>query len=43
MVDLFLSNLPHDEVGYTPTVRRLIGVLPKRASTVEYRRYLDEK
>ena len=43
MVDQFLSNLPHSEVEYTPTVRRLIGVLPKRASTAEYRRYLDQK
>lgn len=43
MVDQFLSNLAHNEVEYTPTVQRLIGVLPKRASTVEYRRCLDEK
>ncbi|HEV2008273.1 MAG TPA: DUF6364 family protein [Burkholderiales bacterium] len=43
MVDQFLSSLPHNEVQNTPTVQRLIGVLPKRASTAEYGRYLDEK
>lgn len=43
MVDQFLSSLPRNDVEYTPTVRRLIGLLPKRASTAEYRRYLDEK
>ena len=43
MVDQFLSDLSHHEVEHTPTVQRLIGVLPRRAGMAEYRRYLGEK
>ena len=44
MVSRFLSMLPEDdEKALTPKVRRLSGVLPRRASATEYRAHLRRK
>lgn len=43
MVSRFLAALPDEEEEYTPTVRRLLSVLPPEAEAAEYRRGLEEK
>jgi hypothetical protein len=46
MVSRFLAALPEDGDGteeYTPTVRRLIGVLPADVDPEDYHRHLEEK
>jgi hypothetical protein len=45
MVSRFLDALPDEgqEEEYTPTVRRLLGILPPEADLAEYHRHLEEK
>ncbi len=47
LVTDFLTSLPRmgDEqhAVYTPTVRRLLGLLPSETALDDYRRHLDEK
>jgi hypothetical protein len=44
MVSRFLAALPEGgEEEYTPTVRRLLGILPPEADLAEYHRHLEEK
>lgn len=45
LVSRFLSALPPSphEAEYTPTVRRLLGILPPDADIADYHRYLEEK
>lgn len=47
LVTDFLASLPRtgDEqhAVYTPTVRRLLGLLPSETELDDYRRHLDEK
>lgn len=45
LVSRFLSALPPapEKAEYTPTVRRLLGILPPDTDIADYRRYLEEK
>ncbi len=45
LVSNYLSNLdaPDEETEYSPTVRRLLGILPTEASLEEYHEHLEEK
>jgi hypothetical protein len=45
IVSRFLAALPDEgqEEEYTPTVRRLLGILPPEADLAEYHRHLEEK
>ncbi len=44
MVSRFLAALPEEgQEEYTPTVRRLLGILPPEADLAEYHRHLEEK
>ncbi|MDQ3604742.1 MAG: DUF6364 family protein [Gemmatimonadota bacterium] len=44
MVSRFLAALPEDgKEEYTPTVRRLLGILPPEADVTDYHRHLEEK
>lgn len=47
LVAQMFAGLPDDgeggDVGLTPAVRRLVGVLPKTASIEEHRRHLRQK
>jgi hypothetical protein len=43
MVSRFLAALPDGEEQYTPTVRRLLGILPPETDIAEYHRHLEEK
>jgi hypothetical protein len=43
MVSRFLAALPDGEEEYTPTVRRLLGILPPETDIAEYHRHLEEK
>ena len=45
LVSNYLARLAEDEPRepYSPTVRRLIGILPPDASVAAYRDYIEEK
>lgn len=43
LVTSFLARLSQQRRRYTPTVQRLIGLLPRHADRAEYRRHLEEK
>ncbi|MGI8842419.1 MAG: DUF6364 family protein [Gemmatimonadaceae bacterium] len=43
LVTQFLARLPTDEKRYSPTVERLIGLLPPNVRVAEYHEHLDEK
>lgn len=45
LVSNYLAQLDagQDEASYSPTVRRLVGILPGDATVDQYRRHLEEK
>jgi hypothetical protein len=45
LVSNYLAQLdrPDEEPRYSPTVRRLLGILPSDVSVEDYRRHLEEK
>lgn len=44
LVSRFLAALPEGETAeYSPTVRRLLGILPTEVEEGDYRRHLEEK
>lgn len=43
LVTHFLSRLPDQGERISPSVQRLIGILPHEADLAEYRRHLEEK
>jgi hypothetical protein len=43
LVSGFLERLPDPDQEFSPTVRRLYGILPPDADIEDYRRHLEEK
>ena len=43
LVTQFLSKLPIEQKKFTPTVRRLIGILPRDVSVTDYYEHLEDK
>ena len=43
LVSNFLERLPEPGQEFSPTVRRLYGILPSDVDEADYRRHLEEK
>ncbi|MFA7243218.1 MAG: DUF6364 family protein [Sulfuricellaceae bacterium] len=43
MVGQYMASLPDENENYSPTVRRLMGILPVEAGEEEYQHHLEGK